>query len=65
MTDWFKVIVDLERIYSLEQIGGAVGRHASTVFRYKCGAEPTHSVGVALLSLHEKLPKGVNHVRDD
>lgn len=55
MIDWFHIITDLERVYSLHQIGRAVGRDATTIFRYKDGAEPRYSVGVAILSLHSKL----------
>jgi hypothetical protein len=57
MIDWFRVITDLERVYSLAQIGRAVNLDAVTVWRYKGGAEPKHSVGVALLDMHSKLPK--------
>lgn len=56
MIDWFRIIVDLERVYSQEQIGQAVGRDASTINRYKqLAIEPRHSVGVALLDMHSKL----------
>lgn len=54
--DWFRTVTDLERIYTLHQIGRAVGRDAATIHRYKQGAEPRYSVGVALLGLHAKLP---------
>lgn len=56
MIDWFRIIIDLERVYSQEQIGNAVGRDASTINRYKQDlTEPKYSVGVALLDLHVKL----------
>ncbi len=56
MIDWFRIIIDLERIYSQEQIGQAVGRDSSIINRYKQGIhEPRYSVGVALLDLHAKL----------
>jgi hypothetical protein len=46
----------LERVYSQEQIGNAVGRDASTINRYKQELiEPRHSVGEALLDMHAKL----------
>lgn len=53
--DWFRTVTDLERIYTLQQIGRAVGRDAATIHRYKQGAEPRYSVGVAILQLHAKL----------
>ncbi len=61
MIDWFRVITDLERIYSQEQIGRAIGRDAATISRYKQGiTEPRHSIGEAILHLHQKLPpKGI------
>lgn len=55
MIDWFRTVTDLERIYTLHQIGRAVGRDAATIHRYKQGSEPRYSVGVALLQLHAKL----------
>lgn len=56
MIDWFRIIVDLERVYSQEQIGNAVGRDASTINRYKQQLiEPRYSVGAALLDMHAKI----------
>lgn len=56
MIDWTRIVMDLERVYSLAQIGHAVGRDASSIHRYKMGLiEPRYSVGAALLALHSKL----------
>lgn len=55
--DWFRIITDLERIYSQKQIGRAVGRNEATINRIKQGLirEPRYSVGVALMHIHVKL----------
>lgn len=57
MIDWFRIITDLERIYSQKQIGRAVGRNEATINRIKQGLirEPRYSVGVALMHLHVKM----------
>jgi len=56
MIDWTRIVMDLERVYSLAQIGHAVDRDAASIHRYKMGtAEPKYSTGAALLSLHTKL----------
>jgi len=53
-TDWFRVIVDLERSgLTQADIGRAVGRSQNQVNAYKCvpDTEPRFAVGVKLIAL--------------
>ena len=55
MTDWFRIISDLERAgWTHARIGKHHGVHPTTITAWKRGIEPRYSDGVKLLELHKR-----------
>lgn len=51
-TDWFRVLVDLQRAgYSHIRVANVLGIPVATLRGWKSGSEPAHNYGHALLEL--------------
>lgn len=56
LTDWFRIIADLDRAgVPNAKLAKLLGHSESTVNRWKQGSEPKHSDGELIIALHHQL----------
>ncbi len=62
MTDWFKILSDLDHAgVNNSEVARRMGRSASTVYRWKMNeAEPSYSDGVRLMEIHAYVTSSAN-----